>query len=72
MADSTDILGNYRSMHSANLAASKHFVAEYGGSGFEEECEFMLKEDGSLRLVIETDGSMGGRVTVYVQRSKLS
>jgi hypothetical protein len=70
MDDSTNIISTHKTLHSANTYAAEYFIREYGGSlnnGWEPE--FGLDRYGGLEMKIETDGSLGGLCSVYVQGS---
>ncbi|KAF2684918.1 hypothetical protein K458DRAFT_403855 [Lentithecium fluviatile CBS 122367] len=74
MDDTFQIIGTYKNLHSANLAAAEHMIDEghwASGTHAGNEPEIALRRDGTLRLEIETDGSMGGLVSVFVQPERL-
>jgi hypothetical protein len=75
MDNSSETVGTYKNVHAANQAAIEYIIEEghYSSgahAGYELEID-LDEEDGTLHLEIETDGSMGGLVSVWAQPGRL-
>ncbi|KAF2876259.1 hypothetical protein BDV95DRAFT_560330 [Massariosphaeria phaeospora] len=66
--DSTDIIGTYDTVDEANYKAAEYFLEEYNLK-YCENPKYEVMNNGTVRLEVETDGSMGGLVTVYIKSS---
>lgn len=72
MDDSSDVIGTYRNVHTANLKAAEQMVeGGYLESDDESELRVSIGEDGNLWMQTATEGSTGGRVSIYVRRGEL-
>ena len=67
MDDTAETVGTYDTLYAANLAAAKYFMAEYSGWLQYAQPEYTLKENGTVCMDIEAEGSMGGLASVYVR-----
>ena len=69
MDDETETLGHYRTLHAANMKAVEHIMESGIYSPRDEgDAIFDLDANGGIRFENNTDGSMGGRVTLYIKR----
>ncbi|KAF1993075.1 hypothetical protein P154DRAFT_528057 [Amniculicola lignicola CBS 123094] len=69
MDNEMENISTHRSLQEANLKAAEYFMDEFGSVGIDPP-KFEVSREGGLRCTVETDGSTGGRVLIYVSRDR--